>query len=93
MIVDLVPAVGRFVVSAVWGHVSEGVKTRLELYDSVRDTFKPPLYAGSAWASWVVIFGHVFGLYDANEGSDRESEAAYTDRVECWLLWLIVWER
>lgn len=82
MIVDLVPAVGRFVVSAVWGHVSEDIKTRLELYESVRNTVKPLLYAGSAWASWIIIFGNVLGLYDTSGGSNRRSEAAYTDRVE-----------
>ena len=79
MIVDVIPIIVRYFISATWGHVSEAVKTKIELYDSVKDTFKPALYASSAYASWVVIFGNIYELYDANNAS--QSRASYTRRV------------
>lgn len=78
-IVDLIPSLVRFVISAGWGHVSEQVKSRIELYDSVKDTLKPLLYAASAWVSWIIIFDNIYQLLDANV--DITSRAAYTDRV------------
>ncbi|KII95947.1 hypothetical protein PLICRDRAFT_34903 [Plicaturopsis crispa FD-325 SS-3] len=79
LIVDLVPIVCKLLVSAAWGHVSEYVKTRMELYDSVKDTVKPLLYAASGWVSWVIIFDNIYALHDA--GDSTKSWASYTNRV------------
>lgn len=79
LIVDIVPAIIRFVISAAWGHVSEVIKTRLELYASVKGPIKPVLYAASGWVSWVIIFAHIFKLYDM--GDEDQSRASYTPRV------------
>ncbi|KAL1687954.1 Mechanosensitive ion channel-domain-containing protein [Schizophyllum commune] len=79
MIVDVIPIIATFFISLVWGHVSEYIKSRIELYVSVKNTFKPLLYAASGWASWVIIFAHIFKLYDTND--EETSQAAYLDRV------------
>ncbi|KAI0091770.1 Mechanosensitive ion channel-domain-containing protein [Irpex rosettiformis] len=79
LIVDLLPTVVRFIVGGFWGHVSEGFKTKIEMYNSVKNTIKPLLYAASAWASWVIIFAHIYQLYDQNDGS--KSRAYYTSIV------------
>ncbi|KAJ3734469.1 Mechanosensitive ion channel-domain-containing protein [Lentinula guzmanii] len=79
VIVDLVPTLATFIIAAAWGHVSEVFKSRVELYNSVKNTFKPALYAASAWASWVIIFGHIFNLYDTEASS--QSRATYTARL------------
>ncbi|KAJ3841228.1 Mechanosensitive ion channel-domain-containing protein [Lentinula raphanica] len=79
VIVDLVPTLATFIIAAAWGHVSEVFKSRVELYNSVKNTFKPVLYAASAWASWVIIFGHIFNLYDTEDSS--QSRASYTERL------------
>ncbi|KAJ4472105.1 Mechanosensitive ion channel-domain-containing protein [Lentinula aciculospora] len=79
VIVDLVPTLATFIIAAAWGHVSEVFKSRVELYNSVKNTFKPVLYAASAWASWVIIFGHIFNLYDTVDTS--QSRAGYTQRL------------
>ncbi|KIY72882.1 hypothetical protein CYLTODRAFT_343298 [Cylindrobasidium torrendii FP15055 ss-10] len=78
LIVDLVPVVFRYLVMAAWGHVSETIKTRIELFQSVKNTVKPLLYAASGWVSWVIIFEHIYKLYDADEDNSREQ---YTNRV------------
>ncbi|KAG1715974.1 hypothetical protein ID866_1198 [Astraeus odoratus] len=79
MIVDIIPVIMRMLISMSWGHVSEEVKTRIELYNSVKDTFKPVLYAASAWLSWIILFQNIFHLH--NTSPDVQSYAAYTDRV------------
>ncbi|KAK0453264.1 Mechanosensitive ion channel-domain-containing protein [Armillaria borealis] len=79
LIVDIIPTIFRFMVMAAWGHVSEHIKTRIELYCSIKNTFKPVLYVASAWASWVIIFGHIFNLYDTQDAS--QSRAHYTERL------------
>jgi hypothetical protein len=79
MIIDIIPAIVRFLISIGWGHVSEFVKNRIELYDSVKDNIKPVLYAGSAWGSWVITFENIFRLYNPK----GESWAPYTSRVSC----------
>lgn len=79
VIVDLVPTVIQYFLAAVWGHISESVKSRLELYINVKNTFKPVLYAASAWISWIIIFVDVFALYDI--GNPGESRAPYLYRV------------
>ena len=79
LIVDIVPAVVRILISIVWGHVSEVIKSRLELYASVKGPIKPVLYAASGWVSWVILFSSIYKLYDMDHESD--SRASYTPRV------------
>ncbi len=79
LIVDIIPAVIRFIIGLTWGHVSEAIKSRLEMYSSVKEPIKPVLYAASCWVSWVIIFVHIFKLYDMDDEST--SRAAYTPRV------------
>lgn len=81
VIIDVLPMIVRFLISAIWGHVSEGVKSRTELYNSVKDTLKPLLYAASGWVSWIIIFEQIFDLYDGSDTS--KSRAQYTIRVSC----------
>jgi len=78
MAIDIVPAIIRLMIVVSWGHVSETVKTKLELYASIKDTIKPLFYAASAWLSWIILFQNIFGLYDP---SANQSYAPYTDRV------------
>lgn len=78
MIVDIIPVIIRMLISLSWGHVSEETKTRIELYNAVKDTLKPVLYAASAWISWIILFQNIFQLHDSSEA---QSYAAYTDRV------------
>ncbi|KAH0839621.1 Mechanosensitive ion channel-domain-containing protein [Lanmaoa asiatica] len=79
MIIDIVPTITRILISVSWGHVSEEVKSHIELYDSVKDTFKPVLYAASAWLSWIILFQNIFKLYDG--AANGTSFAPYTDRI------------
>lgn len=79
MCIDIIPVVIRFFISAAWGHVSETIKSRIEMYDSIKDTIKPLFYAASGWASWVIIFGHIYELHDLEDPS--KSRASYTQRV------------
>ncbi|KAI0370172.1 hypothetical protein BV20DRAFT_944607 [Pilatotrama ljubarskyi] len=79
LIVDIVPVIVRWFISLTWGHVSEVIKTRLELYNSVKDTIKPVLYAASCWVSWVILFNGIFKLYDMDK--EDNSRASYTPRV------------
>lgn len=88
MIIDVIPILVRYFLSAAWGLVSEAFKTRLEMYASVKDTAKPVFYAASGLASWVIIFGHIYKLYSVDD--EVPSPALYTDRVSrkrlrCWL--------
>ena len=79
LIVDIVPIVIRIIISIAWGHVSEVIKSRLELYNSVKGPIKPVLYAASGWVSWVILFNNIFKLYDMD--SEGDSRASYTPRV------------
>jgi hypothetical protein len=79
MIIDTIPIFIRYLISAIWGHVSESVKTRIETYDSVKDTAKPAFYAASAYASWIIIFGGIYHLFNGADNS--KSRARYTNRV------------
>lgn len=79
LLVDLVSTVIQYFLAAVWGHISESVKSRLELYINVKNTLKPVLYAASAWISWIILFVDIFVLYDM--GNPSESRAPYLDRV------------
>jgi len=78
MAIDIVPGIIRIFISVSWGHVSETVKTKLELYASIKDTVKPLFYAASAWLSWIILFQNIFGLHTAGTSP---SYAPYTDRV------------
>ncbi|KAI0069128.1 hypothetical protein BV25DRAFT_1818080 [Artomyces pyxidatus] len=93
MLIDIVPAVIRGVVALAWGHVSEAIKTRLELYNSVKGTIKPLFYASSGWVSWVIIFENIYKLHDA--GNPGASRASYTKRVsnviEFFFFLALVW--
>ncbi|CDO74550.1 hypothetical protein BN946_scf184632.g7 [Trametes cinnabarina] len=79
LIVDIIPVIVRWSISLAWGHVSEVIKTRLELYNSVKDTIKPVLYAASAWVSWVILFNNIFQLYNMDD--EDNSRAGYTPWV------------
>lgn len=79
MIIDMFPIFIHYLIIAVWGHVSESVKTRIETYDSVKDTAKPAFYAASAYASWNIIFGGIYNLFDSKDNT--QSRAQYTNRV------------
>lgn len=79
MIIDIVPIFVRYFISLTWGHVSERVKTRIEMYDSVKNTAKPVFYAASAWASWAIIFGNIYELFNSEDNS--LSRAQYTNRL------------
>ena len=80
MVIDIIPVLIRFFLSISWGHVSEHVKTRIEIYDSVKNTAKPAFYAGTAYASWVIIFAGIYKLY--NSSDPKSSRAGYTLRME-----------
>ncbi|ETW84480.1 Mechanosensitive ion channel [Heterobasidion irregulare TC 32-1] len=80
LIIDLVPAVVRGVVALVWGHVSESIKTRIELFNSVKGTVKPLFYAASGWVSWVILFEHIYNLHDS--GEEAQSRAKYTNTLD-----------
>ncbi|GLB33413.1 putative mechanosensitive ion channel [Lyophyllum shimeji] len=80
MIVDVIPVLVRLFIAASWGHVSEYVKTRIEVYNTTKHNIKPLLYASCAWASWIIIFGHIFNLYNIEEPG--QSQAKYTQRLQ-----------
>ena len=92
LIIDVVPTLIRFFIVLSWGHVSEVVKNNIVLYSSVKENIKPLFYAASSWVSWVILFEHVFPLYNPDEES--ASLASYTPRVRITcrlyhLLWSI----
>ncbi|KAF9452011.1 hypothetical protein P691DRAFT_661968 [Macrolepiota fuliginosa MF-IS2] len=79
LVVDLVPIVARFAIAAIWGHVSESIKNRIEIYNSVKGNIKPVFYAASAWVSWTIIFGGIYKLFNSNDPT--QSRASYTYRL------------
>ena len=79
LIVDIVPTFIRYVIMISWGHVSEAIKNKLEMYNSVKDAIKPVFYAAGSWVSWVILFEQIFHLY--NSGDESASRASYTPRV------------
>jgi hypothetical protein len=93
MIIDIIPILLRFFLSISWGHVSEYVKTRIETYDSVKNTAKPAFYAASAYASWVIIFSGIYNLYNISD--PKSSRAGYTQRmqnvVQFFFFLILVW--
>ncbi|KAK7054887.1 hypothetical protein VNI00_003350 [Paramarasmius palmivorus] len=76
LIIDIVPAIFTFFIAAVWGHISEEIKSRVEMYNSVKNTAKPAFYAASGWVSWVIIFGHIFKLYNVDHSEDSRAHHA-----------------
>ena len=83
MLINIVPILLRYFIALSWGHVSESVKSKIEMYNSVKDTSKPAFYAASAYASWIIIFSNIYNLHSDNVAVD--SRAPYTDRV-CYFL-------
>ncbi|EKM59449.1 uncharacterized protein PHACADRAFT_86174 [Phanerochaete carnosa HHB-10118-sp] len=79
LFVEIVPVVVNYTIAIAWGHVSENVKSRTEMYSGVKDTIKPVFYAASAWVSWVIIFTNIYGLYDMDNTDN--SRAGYTVRL------------
>lgn len=79
LFVNIVPVVINYTIAIAWGHVSENVRTRTEMYNGVKDTIKPVFYAASAWVSWVIIFSGIYDLYDMD--NPNSSRAEYTNRV------------
>ncbi|KAF8897125.1 Mechanosensitive ion channel-domain-containing protein [Infundibulicybe gibba] len=80
MIIDIIPVISRFAIAGFWGHVSEYVKSRIEMYDTVKNTVKPLFYAGSCWLSWVIIFENIYHLFNSDQ--PQLSRARYTARVD-----------
>ncbi|EJD01268.1 uncharacterized protein FOMMEDRAFT_110956 [Fomitiporia mediterranea MF3/22] len=78
-LINIIPGVVTWAIFIVWGHISESMKSRVELYISVKDTIKPAFYGASGWLSWVILFQHIYHLYDAD--NESESRASYTPRV------------
>ncbi|PPQ68772.1 hypothetical protein CVT24_007714 [Panaeolus cyanescens] len=93
MIIDIIPILLRFFISATWGHISESVKTKIESYDSVKDSIKPAFYGGSAYASWAIIFQSIYKLH--NPADTSLSRAKYTNRlvqvVQFFFFFVLVW--
>jgi hypothetical protein len=83
MLINLVPILLRYFISLTWGHVSEYVKSKIEMYNSVKDTAKPAFYAASAYASWIIIFNNIYNL--RSNDIAIPSRAPYTDRV-CYFI-------
>jgi hypothetical protein len=79
LIVDVIPLLVQYFLVATWGHVSEAIKSRLEMYNAVKDTVKPAFYGASGIASWVIIFDHIYQLHYMDD--DVTSAAPYTERV------------
>ena len=79
MLINIIPLLLRYFISLSWGHVSESVKSKIEMYNSVKDTAKPAFYAASAYASWIIIFNQIYNLHSDNIAV--QSRAPYTDRV------------
>ncbi|KAG6833603.1 hypothetical protein H0H87_004230 [Tephrocybe sp. NHM501043] len=80
MIVDVLPVIVQYFIAAAWGHVSEYIKTRIQIYDSLKNNVKPLLYAASGWVSWIIIFEHIYKLYNPDDGTT--SRAKYTERLQ-----------
>lgn len=78
-LINIVPGVVTWAIFIVWGHISESMKSRVELYHALKDTVKPAFYGGSAWVSWIILFEGIYNLYDSND--EDASRASYTPRV------------
>lgn len=59
----------------------------IELYNEVKNTVKPVLYAASGWVSWIIVFGHVFGLYDTEDGAKQTTLKEYTKLSSFYSSW------
>ena len=89
MFINIIPILLRYFILLSWGHVSESVKSKIEMYDSVKDTAKPAFYAASAYASWIIIFNKIYHLHSDN--SAVHSRAPYTDRVRYFIPQISFW--
>ena len=78
-IIDIIPGIFSWSLLLVWGGVSEVVKSRVEMYHSIKGTVKPLFYAAASWVSWVIIFANIIKLYDMD--NESASRASYTPRV------------
>lgn len=78
-IINIVPSVFTWIIFIAWGQISESMKTRVELYNSMKGAIKPVFYAASSWLSWVILFSGIYKLYDTNDPDS--SQAQYTIRV------------
>lgn len=78
-IIDIIPGIFTWLIFFTWGRVSETMKSRVEMYQSVKGTVKPLFYAAASWVSWVIIFAHIYNLYDID--NESQSRASYTPRV------------
>jgi len=79
LLIDIVPTVVKYFIAMSWGHVSESLKGKLDLYNSIDDTVKPVFYAASCWVSWIILFQHIYHLYNSDDPD--QSRASYTPRV------------
>ncbi|KIJ56591.1 hypothetical protein M422DRAFT_149686 [Sphaerobolus stellatus SS14] len=79
LIVDIIPGICNILILAIWGDINENIRSRVELYNSAKDKFKPVLYGASGWLSWVIIFDGIFKLHDHDD--ETKSRASYTPRV------------
>ncbi|GJJ08478.1 hypothetical protein Clacol_002696 [Clathrus columnatus] len=79
VLIDIVPLVLNFAIYVIWGVVSEGVLSKIEIYIAVKGRFKPMLYAAFAWGSWVIIFSGIYGLYNPHD--PNVIQAGYTRRT------------
>ncbi len=82
IIIDIIPGIFTWLIFLVWGRVSEVMKNRVEMYQSVKGTVKPLFYAAASWVSWVIIFANIYDLYDID--NESQSRAKYTPRVSSW---------
>ncbi|OCB90848.1 hypothetical protein A7U60_g1871 [Sanghuangporus baumii] len=78
-LINILPGVVTWVIFIVWGHISESMKSRVELYHALKDTIKPAFYGGSTWVSWVILFQGIYHLYDGD--NEDASRASYTPRL------------
>ncbi|KAL5527555.1 hypothetical protein ACEPAG_6356 [Sanghuangporus baumii] len=78
-LINILPGVVTWAIFIVWGHISESMKSRVELYRALHDTIKPAFYGGAAWVSWVILFQGIYHLYDGN--NEDASRASYTPRL------------
>lgn len=78
-IINIVPGVITWIIFIAWGQISESMKSRVELYNTMKGSIKPVFYGASAWMSWVILFSVVYKLYNADD--PNSSEAQYTIRV------------
>lgn len=78
-LINLVPAVFTWIIFIAWGQISESMKSRVALYNSMKGSIKPVFYGASAWLSWTILFSDIYKLYNSDD--PNSSKAHYTVRV------------